>query len=156
MNGTYGIHTVNPFCVRAVAEHRMLHGAFVEVRKMLDAVKGPNEATQPAVNAAVARIGILREAIAEHFRREEEGGYLEEAVGRNPALAVATDALQQEHAKLLAMADELLDHATRKGPAAETWKRLVDDLDRFEKFLKRHEGAEDALLQQAFNEDLGT
>ncbi|MGC3971675.1 MAG: hemerythrin domain-containing protein [Pirellulales bacterium] len=155
MNNTYGVHEVNPFCVRAVAEHRMLHASFAGIRKLLAEHEAAGNVDQTAFDEAVRRLAVLRDALAEHFRREEEGGYLEEAVGRKPALAHSADQLQEEHARLLVLAEELLADAGEARPLAESWPRLLEKYRTFDASLSRHEAAEDNLLQAAFNEDLG-
>lgn len=154
MNNIYHIHEANPFCVQAVAEHRVLHAAFEQIRAALKTCCAA-EATQAAVDEATRRIQKLRDGLAEHFRQEEDGGYLEEAAARNPPLAPQAEALQAEHRVLLKMADALLADARRAEPPPAVWNRLNNDYQQFEQRLRAHEAAEEALLQRAFNEDLG-
>jgi hypothetical protein len=154
MNNDYYVHETNPFYLQAVAEHRELHAAVERIRKLL-VDRRDLDATPEHVAAATRDIRELRDKLARHFAQEEEGGYLEEAVGRFPAVAPQAATLQRQHAALLKLANLMLADAETGDKAPAVWRKLQADYDPFAKRINVHEAAENVLLQRAFNEDLG-
>jgi hypothetical protein len=154
MNNGYHVHEMNPFYVQAVAEHRELHAAVELIRKSLVA-RNEQEVDAKDVKLALCEIRCLRDKLDRHFAQEEEGGYLEEAVGRLPQVAPQADNLQRQHGALLKLANLMLADAEAEKDAAHAWRKLRTDYDAFAKRLHAHEAAENVLLQRAFNEDLG-
>jgi hypothetical protein len=100
----------------------------------------------------VKRLHLVREELVHHFRDEEEGGCLEEAVARCPELAPHVRLIEEEHPRLLDRLDEVIRHAEQAaehldvaGPMlAQEFRTLVRD-------LRAHEAQENRILQQGFN-----
>jgi iron-sulfur cluster repair protein YtfE (RIC family) len=154
MTNGYHVHEANPFYVQAVAEHRELHAAVERIHKLLTD-RPDGDATPEHVAEATRDIRELRDKLAQHFAQEEEGGYLEEAVGRFPQVALQAETLQRQHGTLLKLANLMLADAETGDKAPAVWRKLQADYDPFAKRLHAHEAAENVLLQRAFNEDLG-
>src|SRR5262249_61195710 len=96
------------------------------------------------------RLDVVRASIGEHFRFEEENGYMAAVLEIHPHLERMVQHLCEEHGQLLRSLDELraegragqLSAAGRARGLA--WARAV----------RRHERSENVLVQDAFNLDL--
>ena len=86
----------------------------------------------------------MRRDLAAHFREEEDGGCLEEAVCRCPSLAHEVRMIESEHRDLLAQLDAMIARQ-QAGTIASS------DIERFAAALDRHEAAEDHVVQHGFN-----
>jgi iron-sulfur cluster repair protein YtfE (RIC family) len=90
----------------------------------------------------------LRTELARHFAEEEEGGSPEEAVSLHPSLNRDVTRLEHEHPELLAELDRLID---RLRPTAQAPTLSAEgEYRRFADRLRRHEAAENRVLQQGF------
>ena len=98
----------------------------------------------------------LAEILETHFRHEEQGGYLKEALRRAPHLITRTDALLEQHQSLSEQVEtlRLLAHSGVESPA--WWSRVESDFQKFASQLLNHEHAENNVIQEAFTEDIGT
>jgi hypothetical protein len=94
----------------------------------------------------------LRAHVAEHFRCEEQGGYMATVLERRPQSERAVQHLLGEHRPLLDGLDALL----REAGAA---KRIDDDfrarVRTWADSLRHHEAAENVLVEDTFNQDIG-
>lgn len=154
MNGVHHVHEQHPFFVQATHDHARLHQAVEAIHQLLEATEDAAidcHAVQTVTTAIIA----LRHDLREHFEREEQGGYLEEAVTRVPELVPQANQLQKQHAEFLRLAEEMVADAQCGDQPVGVWNRLKDDYTRFAKQLLAHESAENRLLERAFNEDLG-
>jgi iron-sulfur cluster repair protein YtfE (RIC family) len=137
-----------------LAEHRELFEQLTALRTMLATESPPGcERLRELVRA----IATLRVHLADHFRQEEMGGFLEEAVARMPRLgSAATDVLGQ-HPQLLADLDALVAQFGNvdDAPCAEAWRQTHLAFEAFMRHMQAHERAENAVVQQGYNEDLG-
>ncbi|MBL9091976.1 MAG: hemerythrin domain-containing protein [Planctomycetaceae bacterium] len=155
MNVPYSVHEINPFCIQAMAEHRALRGSFASIKGLLNKAAESDADKRAALAEVAGKISQFQAALTDHFRREERGGCLEEAVIRSPALAPEADRLLAEHVELSDMVEQLRADAAGSISPAEAWHKLAADYAQFEVYWLRHEAAEDSLLQKAFNEDFG-
>lgn len=100
----------------------------------------------------VKRMRMIRDELIHHFRDEEEGGCMEEAVSRCPALAGDWRQVEAEHGELLQRLDDLIhrgesEHPRTQDSAAALWQdfwKLVRD-------LRSHEARENRILQHGFS-----
>jgi hypothetical protein len=99
----------------------------------------------------LSSIGRTREHLAEHFRLEEQNGYMAGVLLREPHLQRAVDRLAAEHGELLGSLDELRAEAEA---AQATLAALRLKAARWVQRVRRHERSENALLQDAFTVDL--
>jgi hypothetical protein len=135
-----------------------LHAAFGDAllkahRALLEEMQGlePERTAAEQPTAFIARLDRMRANLAEHFRFEEQNGYLDSILERHPHLERAVARLQVEHRDLLRALDEIRD-------AARSSATVTDDLrDRalqWTKKVRRHEQSENVLVEDAFNIDL--
>ena len=99
-------------------------------------------------------LAVLRDHLAVHFAREEEGGYLEEALVHSPELQPEANRLMDEHPHLLTQFDALLGTARAKAGEPAPWPALAKELNAVIRELVTHELDENKLLQDAFAADL--
>ncbi len=98
----------------------------------------------------------LSELIESHFRHEEAGGYMQEAVARAPHLRKRAAKLQEQHVELQEEIDklQLLVHS---GVESASWlERIITDFECFAMRLREHEDNEARLIQEAYNQNIGT
>ncbi|MBI2824727.1 MAG: hemerythrin domain-containing protein [Planctomycetia bacterium] len=100
------------------------------------------------------RLQKLERVLADHFAREEQGGFLEEALAHAPRFGPQAEHLLSEHVTLLACVRYLVREAelNRHTPSA-FWQVFADALAGALRQLLAHEAQENALLQKAFNAD---
>jgi hypothetical protein len=93
----------------------------------------------------------MRPQLDEHFRFEEEDGYLREVLARAPNWERAAEHLREEHGRLLHSLDTLLEEARRDGAASDA---LGERVLAWAQAVRRHESEENRLYQDAFNVEL--
>jgi len=148
------VHEAEPFLQMALEEHRELHHQVDDINRMFEQPSG--EITPDEVRALHARMMSLRDNVSKHFRQEEAGGYLEEAICRSPTVAAKADSLQKQHQELLDLIDRVLAAPHVIDAPADVWRKLQREFVAFCKRLLAHERAENALLAKAFNVDLSS
>jgi hypothetical protein len=146
------VSEAEPFLQMALDEHQELHHQVDEINHMFRSP--PAEITADKLRALQARMLTLRNNVNKHFRQEEEGGYLEEAICRAPSIAPKADLLQKQHAELLVLIDRVIAAPHVVDAPADVWYKLEREFVAFGKRLLAHERAENALLAKAFNVDL--
>jgi hypothetical protein len=125
-------------------EHRHLHQAIANTQEMLLEVLGEG-AVNGRREVIVERLSDLRTQLAAHFAREEEGGYLEEAVIRVPRMTPELLRLEREHPSLLAELDELIRKAATIAPG-----KTMTGFREFQRRLTAHENAENRVMAEGF------
>jgi hypothetical protein len=130
-----------------------LNRAHVALRKDLGKLE---EAARPASGEGAAelraRLAATRTHVLEHFRFEEECGYLDVVRTREPRLERAAQGLAEEHRLLAQTLDALLAEARTAAQLDEAFrKRIWAWLEQ----LRRHEAHENEVVQDAFNLDIG-
>ena len=135
-----------------LGEHRELHSAISAVRCLLE--KG---AVEPGgcADELIAAINALRHHLADHFAKEERGGFLEESIARVPRLSRAVAAIMADHPRLLTEIDALIESIPTTSMPCEAWRSCRESFDRFAGHLVAHERNENAVVQEGYNEDLG-
>jgi hypothetical protein len=128
-----------------IQAHRTL---LADLRKVRDAVR-KTPADRPEDLAAV--LEATRGDLGEHFRFEEENGYMAGVLQVQPHLARAVGHLQEEHGRLLQGLDDLIAQTRQSaGLADELRQQVIAWLGE----VRRHERSENVLVQDAFNLDL--
>ncbi len=101
------------------------------------------------------RLRQLEQGLTAHFRREEEGGFLEEATASAPRFSQQVEELMGEHKELLDSVRALLataqDQCASKSKIAGSWEPFENELSATLQQLLDHETRENGLLQRAFN-----
>lgn len=129
---------------RLAAEHERLH----RLLERTDELVQSDEANIASVQGTVSE---LITALERHFAWEEEGGYMSEALQAAPWLFRRAAALRRQHAMLLRAAEQIREGTHH----AANLELLKSSLERLVRRVRRHEQAEDTLLQEAVTQDIG-
>jgi hypothetical protein len=97
-----------------------------------------------------ARLCRTRAHLAEHFRFEEENGYMSAVLLRDPNRARQIEQLLDEHRRLCAALESLVEEAGQAVTEA-----LRTKVPQWVASVRRHEEREDTLVQDVFNVDTG-
>lgn len=145
---TMDTYPTSTSCAGFLEEHRELAEALQVFERLLD---GQNRAR----GVVERQLQKLADLVESHFAHEEEGGYMADAVTRAPRLSTTAEKLVGEHTELL---DDVkkLHLLARSGVETEAWWRQIDkDFTRLKARLLAHEHAENNLMHEAFNRDIG-
>lgn len=127
------------------AEHHKLNCELIEVRQQFERLD-PHQCSGPAVEALLQRLERLHQDLLAHYREEETGGCMEEAIARCPSLAPQSKALMAEH-PLLAQALESLIAQIRQGHGTPvSWRQGYDE---FVQQIRTHEAEENRIMTYA-------
>ena len=102
------------------------------------------------------RVQELRDLLAEHFADEERGGYLGSALAVAPQFASQAATLCTEHAQFLERLDHLVARLRDSEATSNYWRASRSEIEQVIADLRRHEQRENAIVQAAFEQDLGT
>jgi hypothetical protein len=94
----------------------------------------------------------LRAHVAQHFRCEEEGGYMATVLQRRPQSERVVRQLLAEHRPMLEELDVLLREAATAAKIDDGFRGRVMA---WAELLRRHEADENILVEDAFNQDIG-
>lgn len=94
----------------------------------------------------------IRKHVTEHFRLEEQNGYMDVVRTREPRLERAIQQLSAEHRQLLASLETLINEANAAVSLDNTLREKVRD---WVERVRQHEARETDLVQEAFTLDLG-
>ncbi len=120
-----------------------------DLRKLKDAARLPGKQRPADMKALLVE---TRARVAEHFRFEEQNGYMDAVRKREPRLERTVLHLAEEHRQLAQALDALVQEAeTAVGPDSGFDERIRAWVDR----LRQHEARENELFQNAFNLDIG-
>jgi hypothetical protein len=119
-------------------------------------LKEADEYGQPQFGQLGDRVRVIRDVIAQHFAKEEEGGYMTAPLEAAPHLSDRAAALLADHPRLLAEFDRLTT-ALRACPVTYTrWSDAHRDVQQAIDHLHAHEHRENELWQEAFDTDMTT
>ncbi|MCI0361796.1 MAG: hypothetical protein L0211_25195 [Planctomycetaceae bacterium] len=97
----------------------------------------------------------IRTELVHHFRNEEQGGCLEEAVARCPELSAEVQRIEGEHDEILARLSDLIDRCQCRGKLTPQKAVAIDqELRQIVRELRVHETAENRIMQQGFSVSL--
>jgi hypothetical protein len=126
------------------------HDALLEDLRRLEESASP--ASPTGLMGLRSRLQVTRKHLADHFRFEEQNGYMDTVRKREPRLEHAVQQLAEQHKELAHRLDELIAQAasasglsTALGDGVRDWVRNV----------RQHELRENDLVQDAFETDLG-
>ena len=131
------------------AEHQELATVLREIRSAVSS----EDRNRNQVEDLITRLSELMEV---HFRHEEEGGYLKEALERAPRFTSKAESLLDQHEALQEEIEKLrlLVHSGMESQA--WWTRIESDFHTFSDRLLNHEHAENKVVLEAFTDDIGT
>lgn len=136
-----------------LGEHRELMRDIAELRRWC---KQLDEIGIPKYGELGSRLTELRQRLNAHFLEEESGGYLASALTVAPRYARDAGRLLEQHRELLQRLDEFIERLQAVEPPFDCWGDAHQELNDFLVCLRDHEGAENAILQAAFSQDVGT
>src|SRR5581483_424241 len=94
-----------------------------------------------------ARLAATRAHIAEHFRFEEENGYMDVVRKREPRLERSIQQLADEHGQLLRSLDALIARAGSSENLEGSFRQAISE---WIEGIRNHEHRENELVQDAF------
>jgi iron-sulfur cluster repair protein YtfE (RIC family) len=130
---------------------RRAHAALFADLQKLEEVLGPASRTSPA--ALCSCLGATHTHLTEHFRFEEQTGYMDALREQQPRLEHAISQLVQEHRQLTQRLAEL---RTEAGHAERLDDALREKIREWIRHVLLHEAHENDLVQDAVNLDIGT
>jgi hypothetical protein len=99
------------------------------------------------------RLFALRAHVLDHFRQEEQGGYMAPVLERSPQQERTVQRLLGDHRRLARALDALIEEAATAAVIDDGFRERVwawaDD-------LRRHEADENVMVEEAFNRDVGS
>jgi hypothetical protein len=134
-------------------EHQNLTRRIAELRKWwseLDAL-GVRKFGEMAF-----RMQELRDLLADHFEKEERGGYPVSALAVAPQLSAQAADLCRQHPQFLDRLDTMIARVRDSEPSSDYWRTGRDELEQLLADLHSHEGSENTIVQTAFQVDVGT
>jgi len=147
------VESLHAYVAAVRADHRHQGSLVHHVRSALASGASSNW-DQASVQQILASLDEIHQHLEQHFAREEEGGYLEEALVHAPRLKSQAAELMAEHPLLLKKFGELVAAAKSGKKGQPQWPLLASDLSKAIDELVRHEMGENQLLQDAFAADL--
>jgi hypothetical protein len=98
-----------------------------------------------------ARLDATRAHLTEHFRFEEQNGYMDAVREREPRLERTVQQLAEEHRQLAQSLAALIEEAR---VAASVGAKLREEVREWARRVRQHEMRENELVQDAFNLDI--
>lgn len=143
----------NTVLAQLVSDHRNLFHFLMELQHVF--ITPPLESDLPKTRDLVLpKLLQLRTMLEEHFRREEAGGYLEEAACKVPSIGKQADRIIQEHPALMTRLNAMIDLLSPKEITLLRWQAAHNQFAAFTREQREHERRENEIIQQGFNEDL--
>jgi hypothetical protein len=139
----------NPEALIAEAIDRA-HAALLRDMKELEMVG--RRASSNGLETLRARLEATRVHLVEHFRFEEESGYMEAVRKLEPRLERAVAQLAEEHIQLLNSLDALRGEIA---PMPRANEAVAAKVTAWVQKVRQHEARENHLVQDAFGLDIG-
>ncbi len=92
----------------------------------------------------------LRQTLRTHFREEDSGGCIDEAVARSPKLGDLALTIEKEHPILIEQLDQVVAAIQSAGVMGKPLESAKREFSQLVEQIERHEVAESELLEQAF------
>jgi hypothetical protein len=126
------------------------HATLLEdLQKLEEAVR---QTPKEGFAAVRARLGDTQTHLTEHFRFEEDNGYMETVRSREPRLERVLRQLAEEHRQLLQSLAALIEQARAAPNLDDT---LRGEVRKWVESVRQHEFRENNLVQDAFTLDIG-
>jgi hypothetical protein len=117
------------------------------LRDLLELERAAGSETRGGPEELAARLGKVRAHLTEHFRFEEEGGYMAPVLKEEPKFTRVAEELLAQHGQMAQALDELLEEIAR----VRTWQdALRERLRAWVGQVRQHESRENKLVQEAF------
>ena len=137
------------------SESRRLLDEHAELKSLLDEIRWTlfEQQADPPIIA-----GLLRQFSAHvltHFGHEEQGGYFSEVVLIAPRLNAKVQSLLAQHTLFREQLSGMCQHVEQGDSSDEWYAELRSKFEHFTERFLRHEHAEDHLVQEAYDRDIG-
>tara|TARA_R110002167_G_scaffold39115_1_gene121056 strand:- start:350 stop:832 length:483 start_codon:yes stop_codon:yes gene_type:complete len=140
---------VNPAFLQEIKDsHPDFWHTLHRVRQICECVEEPSQVTRDLVRW----LNDLRDQMALQFALEESYGYIEVAPEFSSFKANAAEKTLAQHCSLYLLLSELIEKAEElqyRGAIASYVRELVDQTQAFDKKLREHEQAENALIEDS-------
>jgi hypothetical protein len=137
-------------------EHRELRELIEKISHTLSLlISGGHSSDRPSPVTVVDLLEDFRSKLQLHFAREMKGGYLSEALAVAPRLRRKAARLYEQHAPLAKLASEIPQRARTAGSSDREWRAVARRFSKLRSAFLKHEAGEDALVQEAFMDDIG-
>jgi hemerythrin-like domain-containing protein len=130
---------------------RQAHQELLEDLQELERAANPGTREAPA--QMHTRLDALREHLTEHFRFEEQDGYMDAVRQREPHREREINQLQEEHGQLAQSLDHLLAEVRGMSRLDDVFGEKVRA---WVERVRHHEAHENRLVLRAFTQDVGT
>jgi hypothetical protein len=129
----------------AMAEaHRAL------LRELEDLERSAQPCSAAGPKDTSARLAGLRTRLDDHFRFEEQNGYMQPVLARAPHLERTVNQLRGEHDELRRSLVALVEEAgAARAPGADFWQKVRQWIT----LVREHEARENLLVEEAFNRE---
>jgi hypothetical protein len=138
-----------PVLLQIHDEHDRIEALIAEVRWVL---LKPSETHLSIIKELMDELAAL---FKDHFAHEEEGGYFDEIMQRDPTVARRVEQLRQDHRAMLAAVNNMnrqLQHAD----STPLWFAMIGtDFADFVQRCERHQHEENRLVQEGYLRDVG-
>jgi iron-sulfur cluster repair protein YtfE (RIC family) len=134
---------------------RRVRNEHVHLRELLESVRQTLAARQGSPPTIAALFDELSRHVLEHFEHEETGGFFSAALELAPRLTSRAGELLQEHAEFRGRLSAMRQLAMPAEATEDWWRNMRESFERFFNAFRRHETAENRLLQEAYSDDIG-
>ncbi len=121
------------------------HTALLRALQELEKAAGPTSREGPAELGT--RLGTVRTHLADHFRFEEEGGYMAPVLKEEPRFSAEIQELLAEHSQMAQALDAIIEEVGR-GPTMQDVSR--QQIHAWIGKVRHHETRENDLVQEAY------
>ena len=133
---------------KIVDEHR-------ELRHLLGVIHGALSARIGAIQDICDMLDSFCQALGRHFDEEVALGFFDNISEHSPHLAERATELRDQHTHLLETSQALARRSREIEQQSNWWEEMEERFHRFSKQLMHHETAENHLLQECYDEDIG-
>lgn len=127
-----------------------------ELRNLLGEVHRALSKRQDTVDRIAELLTSLGEHAQTHFDREEANGFFEQVTAQAPRLSERANTLLKEHIALREAIRSLSVRARENRSSPDWWEEIEAEFHAFSKRLMQHESEENAILQDAYGQDIGS
>lgn len=142
---------LNGYVSAMTCEHRHIEQLVRCIQSTVDEASTKDRPPE-VMNRLLSEVEELEVCLTRHFQREEDGGFVEDAVVAAPRFAQEAHELLGEHDQMLTKLRSIVHGARAQAKAREVnWPDFAADVRNFARQLKSHEVRENTLLHRAFN-----
>lgn len=133
-------------------EFDRVHREHEEIRERLRRIHDIFSGMIQAPKEIRAILDEFEETLANHFAREEFGGFFDSVIHQVPNLEVEVNRLCMEHHLLRSLVADLCEFAASGSPTVPWWRELALRCHALSQKLIQHESAEHALQRLAYQQ----